>query len=149
MDERNFMTLFGKIAALLRLILQSIGIGSYPASGPAPAKEKHLKHGIPQITATELKQRLDAGDNPFILDVREPFEYKIAQIGGTLIPLNELPQRLNEIPKDREIVVHCKMGGRSQRAAEYLSNAGYPRVLNLSGGIVGWASAIDPSIPTY
>jgi sulfur-carrier protein adenylyltransferase/sulfurtransferase len=106
-------------------------------------------NGIPQITVLELKQRLDAGDNLMILDVREPFEYQIANIGGTLIPMNEVPQRLAEIDRDREIVVQCRSGGRSQRVAQFLAAQGYPNVKNLAGGILAWADQIDSSITKY
>jgi molybdopterin/thiamine biosynthesis adenylyltransferase/rhodanese-related sulfurtransferase len=97
--------------------------------GIAPAteeKELTVKNGIPQLSVQDLKRRLDSGDNLFILDVREPYEYKIANIGGALIPQNEVPQRLGEIDRNREIVVQCKSGGRSQRIAEYLKQSGYP-----------------------
>jgi adenylyltransferase/sulfurtransferase len=119
--------------------------------GIAPAaNEQHaVKNGIPQITVTELKQRIDAGQAPFILDVREPFEYQIANIGGKLIPQGEVPQRLSEIDRDREIVVQCKSGGRSQRIAEFLKQAGYPKVVNLAGGIIAWSNEIDSTIPKY
>jgi adenylyltransferase/sulfurtransferase len=116
---------------------------------PESKEEKQLKNGIPQMTVRELKRRLDSGEDVFILDVREPFEYKIAEIGGKLIPQNDVPQRLSEIPREREIVVQCKSGGRSQRVAEFLSHAGYPRVVNLAGGILAWATEIDPSLPKY
>ena len=108
-----------------------------------------MKNGIPQMTPTELKQRLDAGADIFVLDVREPFEYQIANIGGTLIPLNEVPQRLGEIDREREVVVHCKSGGRSQRAAEFLAQQGYAKVSNLAGGILAWSSDVDPGVPKY
>jgi len=106
-------------------------------------------NGIPQITVLELKQRLDAGENLMILDVREPFEYQIANIGGTLIPQNEVPRRMAEIDRNREIVVQCRSGGRSQRIAEFLAAQGYPSVKNLSGGILAWADQIDPKITKY
>jgi sulfur-carrier protein adenylyltransferase/sulfurtransferase len=110
-------------------------------------------NGIPQITVQELKQRLDnrvgAGENLMILDVREPFEYQIANIGGTLIPQNEVPQRLGEIDRNSEIVVQCRSGGRSQRIAEFLAARGYPNVKNLAGGILAWADQIDPKITKY
>jgi sulfur-carrier protein adenylyltransferase/sulfurtransferase len=108
-----------------------------------------LKNGIPQISPTELKQRLDAGEDVIVLDVREQFEYQIANIGGRLIPLNEVPQRLGEIERDREIVIHCKSGGRSQRAAEFLAQQGYTKVSNLAGGITAWSNEVDPSVPKY
>jgi adenylyltransferase/sulfurtransferase len=108
-----------------------------------------VKNGIPQLSVKDLKQRLDSGEDVYILDVREPFEYQIANIGGKLIPQNDVPQRLAEIPRDREIVVHCKMGGRSQKIAEYLHQSGYPRVTNVSGGIIAWSEQVDPSVPKY
>jgi adenylyltransferase/sulfurtransferase len=116
---------------------------------PATKAETAVKNGVPQITVAELKRRIDAGEDPFILDVREPFEYQIANIGGKLIPQNEVPQRLAEIDRDREIVVQCKSGGRSQRIAEFLKQAGYPDVVNLAGGILAWSSEIDATVPKY
>jgi sulfur-carrier protein adenylyltransferase/sulfurtransferase len=116
---------------------------------PETAQEKSLKNGIPQISVTELKQRLDAGEELFILDVREPYEYQIANIGGTLIPQNEVPQRLAEIDRNREIVVHCRSGARSQRIAEFLATQGYPNVKNLAGGVLAWADQIDPKVQKY
>jgi adenylyltransferase/sulfurtransferase len=108
-----------------------------------------MTHGIPQLTVKELKQRMDAGESIYLLDVREPFEHKIANLGGKLIPLNEIPQRLAEIDRNREVIVHCHSGVRSQRAAEFLKQAGYPRVVNLAGGIHAWAEQIDPTMPKY
>jgi len=99
-----------------------------------------MTNGIPQISAQELKQRLDAGDDLFVLDVREPYEFQAANLGGTLIPMNEVPQRLGEINRDREIVVHCHAGVRSQRVAEFLQQSGYSRVSNLAGGILAWGA---------
>jgi sulfur-carrier protein adenylyltransferase/sulfurtransferase len=116
---------------------------------PAAEKEPAVKNGIPQLSVQDLKRRLDAGDRPFILDVREPFEYKIANIGGTLIPQSEVPRRLAEIDREREIVVQCKSGGRSQRIAEFLKQSGYPNVVNLAGGILAWSSEIDSTVPKY
>ena len=87
---------------------------------PETKEEKALKNGIPQLTVKELKRRMDAGEDVFILDVREPYEYQIANIGGKLIPQNDVPQRLAEIDRDREIVVQCRSGARSQRIAEFL-----------------------------
>lgn len=116
---------------------------------PAAKEEATVKNGIPQISVTELKRRVDAGEDLFILDVREPFEYQIANIGGKLIPQNEVPQRLGEIDANREIIVHCKAGGRSQRIAEFLQQAGYPRVVNVAGGILAWSDQVDPKVPKY
>jgi adenylyltransferase/sulfurtransferase len=107
--------------------------------------------GIPQISVQELKRRLDAQEDVFVLDVREPHEVKIVNIGAPLIPLGDLPKRLDELAsvKDREIVVHCKSGGRSQKAALILKSAGFPHVANLAGGILAWAEKIDPALPKY
>jgi adenylyltransferase/sulfurtransferase len=116
---------------------------------PEPPKENTLKNGIPQISVKELKRRIDAGEDVYLLDVREPYEYKIAQIGGKLIPQNEVPQRLAEIDRVREVIVHCRSGVRSQRIAEFLKQAGYPRVVNLAGGILAWADEIDPKVQKY
>ena len=97
-----------------------------------------------------LKRRLDAGDDLFILDVREPNEYQINRIpGSTLIPLGELPRRYQELPKDREIVALCKMGGRSAKAQDFLKSVGVSRVKNLKGGILEWVDKVDPSQPKY
>ncbi|MGA7830849.1 MAG: rhodanese-like domain-containing protein [Terracidiphilus sp.] len=106
-------------------------------------------NGIPQITVKELKRRIDAGENPYILDVREPFEYVIAHIGGRLIPMNEIPRRLAEIDREREIIVHCHHGVRSQRVAEFLQQQGFPRVVNLAGGINAWSEEIDSKVAKY
>ena len=103
-----------------------------------------------RITPAELKSRLDGGDHPFILDVREPAEWQICRLdGATLIPLRELPQRLDEVPRDEDVVVHCKMGGRSAKAAQLLRERGYTRVLDLEGGILAWARSVDPQMAQY
>jgi sulfur-carrier protein adenylyltransferase/sulfurtransferase len=116
---------------------------------PETEEEQAMKNGIPQLSVRELKRRMDAGENLFILDVREPFEYQIANIGGKLIPQSEVPQRLAEIDRDREIVVQCKSGGRSQRIAEFLKQSGFPSVVNLAGGILAWSDEVDPAVPKY
>jgi len=103
-----------------------------------------------EITPVELKQKLDAGEKPFILDVREPNEYQINKIpGSTLIPLGELPRRYQELDPEREIVAHCKMGGRSAKAVEYLRSVGFKKIKNLRGGILEWIDKVDPSQPKY
>lgn len=101
------------------------------------------------ITPEELKRRLDAGEDIFVLDVREPHEYQICNLGGYLIPLNDLPKRVGELDTNREIVVHCKMGGRSAKAADFLRQCGFGKVHNLTGGINAWAERIDPKVPKY
>ncbi|MGC4083630.1 MAG: rhodanese-like domain-containing protein [Vicinamibacterales bacterium] len=103
-----------------------------------------------EITATELKQRLDRGDKLVIVDVREPNEYQINRIPESqLIPLGEIPRRYAELDPDEEIVVHCKMGGRSAKAADYLRTVGFKRVLNLKGGILEWIDKVNPSQAKY
>jgi sulfur-carrier protein adenylyltransferase/sulfurtransferase len=116
---------------------------------PEKAQEAQVKNGIPQITVKELKRRLDAGEDVQLIDVREPYEYQIAQIGGKLIPQNDVAKRLGEIDASREVVVHCKSGGRSQRIAEFLKQAGYAKVVNVAGGITAWSDEIDPKVPKY
>ncbi|MFN3561303.1 MAG: molybdopterin-synthase adenylyltransferase MoeB [Chloroherpetonaceae bacterium] len=105
-----------------------------------------------EITVQELKARLDAGEQLFILDVRNPNEWEIVRLNGTvLIPLPELPNRLSELKgkENTEILVHCKMGGRSAQACEILRQNGFKNVKNVVGGITAWATQIDPSMPTY
>jgi adenylyltransferase/sulfurtransferase len=116
---------------------------------PAAQQPAAVKNGIPQLSVKDLKRRIDAGEDLFILDVREPFEYRIANIGGKLIPQNEVPQRLSEIDRSREIIVHCKSGGRSQRIAEFLKQSGYSSVVNVAGGILAWSDEVDPRVPKY
>jgi adenylyltransferase/sulfurtransferase len=116
---------------------------------PETPEEKSMKNGIPQLTVKELKRRIDAGEDVFILDVREPYEYRIAQIGGKLIPQTDVPNRLSEIDRNREVIVQCRSGVRSQRIAEFLKQQGYPRVVNLAGGILAWADEIDPKMQKY
>ena len=116
---------------------------------PGPIQESGFKNGIAQISVRELKQRRDAGEDVFVLDVRQPWEYQLANIGGKLIPMFEVPGRLAEIDRNREIVVQCKLGISSQRVAEFLAQAGYANVKNLAGGIRAWADQIDPKVPKY
>ena len=102
------------------------------------------------IDAIELKQKIDRGDKFLLLDVREPHEYQIARIpGSTLIPLGDLPKRLNELDKNSEIVCQCKSGGRSQKAVDFLKQSGFQNVRNMTGGITAWSDKVDPSVPKY
>ena len=112
-------------------------------------EEKPVETQMPSITVEELKLLRDAGKEPFLLDVREPHEYQICNLGGHLIPLNDLPRRVNELDSSREIVVHCKMGGRSAKAVDFLRQSGFTKVKNLTGGINAWAEKIDPKVPKY
>ena len=104
-----------------------------------------------EITSTELKQRLDQGDDIQIVDVREDFEVAIAQIPNSIhIPLAQVLTRMNEIDPNRETVVHCKGGVRSARAIEALERSGFRgKLINLRGGIIGWSNEVDPSVPKY
>ncbi|MGC2420236.1 MAG: molybdopterin-synthase adenylyltransferase MoeB [Candidatus Acidiferrales bacterium] len=104
---------------------------------------------VPEITPRELKTRLDRGDDIFILDVREPHEYQICNLGGRLIPLGELSRRAAELDSSREIVAHCRSGKRSAEAVEFLRHAGFRKIWNLKGGILAWADEVDPSVPKY
>ncbi len=103
-----------------------------------------------EISARDLRARLDRGDDFLLLDVREPHEHALARIPGAhLIPLGELPSRLGELAGATDIVVHCRSGARSARAAKLLKQAGFPRVRNLAGGILAWSRDVDPSVPRY
>jgi adenylyltransferase/sulfurtransferase len=112
-------------------------------------EEKPVSNGVAEIQVEELKRRLDAKEDFLLLDVREPHEYQICNLGGKLIPLNDLPNRVNELDSSRQIVVHCKMGGRSAKAAAFLQQAGFAKVQNLAGGITAWSERVDPSVPKY
>jgi sulfur-carrier protein adenylyltransferase/sulfurtransferase len=112
-------------------------------------EEKPVDTTVPEMQVEELKRRLDAGENLFVLDVREPHEYQICNIGGHLIPLGDLPKRVNELDTSREIVAHCRSGVRSAKAVNFLRQAGFKKVTNLAGGILAWADRVDPSMPKY
>ena len=119
---------------------QFCGVG--PAA-PAPA-------AADEMTVVELKRRFDAGDDVFLLDVREPQEYQICAIpGSTLIPLGDLPSRMSELEGQRNIVAQCKSGVRSAKAIALLRDAGFGDAINLKGGILAWIDQIDPSLPRY
>ncbi len=113
----------------------------------AAAAEK--ENGVPEITVSELKTRMENGSNTYVLDVREPHEYEVANIGVPLIPLGELPNRMSELNQNDEIAVHCKTGGRSAKAVKLLKDAGFSNVYNVKGGITAWSDEIDSSVPKY
>jgi molybdopterin/thiamine biosynthesis adenylyltransferase/rhodanese-related sulfurtransferase len=123
--------------------------------GYAPAEtttENRMKLEVPEITPTELKERLDRGDRLTIIDVREPFEWDIGNLeayGARLIPMQQVPHRLDEIDPADEIVLQCRSGARSGNVLGFLRQHGYERVLNLKGGILAWSDEVDPSIPRY
>jgi len=104
-----------------------------------------------EITATELKQKLDASDSIQLIDVRQPDEYAFAKIeGARLIPLGEIVRRIDELDETKETVIHCKMGGRSARAIEALTRAGFKgKMSNLKGGITAWSNEVDSKVPKY
>jgi adenylyltransferase/sulfurtransferase len=132
-----------------------------PVCGDHPTIRKLIDYqqfcGIPQqvtnqgeLDVTEVKQKIDRGDDFLLIDVREPHEYQIASIPkAKLIPLGEVARRLNEIDPDAEIVVHCKSGGRSAKAVEILRQNGYKNVANMRGGILAWSEKVDPRVPKY
>ena len=136
---------------------QFCGVPSPASVGPLEVArdkavgEAAMVDGIPQISVEELKRKLDAKEDVFVLDVREPHEYPIANLGAPLIPVGDVERRVGELQakKDAEIVVHCRSGARSQKAAVVLKNAGFTHVSNLTGGILAWAEKIDPTMPKY
>ena len=118
--------------------------------GVVPAQAQPAGGGVPEITVQELKGKLDRREDVYVLDVREPNEYQICRIeGSTLIPLGELASRTAELDRNREMVVHCKMGGRSAKAVALLQERGFTRARNLKGGILEWIDRVDPSQSKY
>ncbi len=111
--------------------------------------ETPVTSNVPEMQVEELKRTLDAGEDIFVLDVREPHEYQICNIGGHLIPLGDLPKRVHELDSSREIVAHCRSGARSAKAVDFLRQAGFRKVRNLAGGILAWADRVDPKMPKY
>lgn len=107
-------------------------------------------NGIPEIAAKELKTMMERKQKFVLVDVREPSEHQIARIPGSrLIPLGEVAQRANELDTADDIVVHCKMGGRSAKAIRILQQMGFKKLRNLKGGIQAWSEEVDPSVPKY
>jgi molybdopterin/thiamine biosynthesis adenylyltransferase/rhodanese-related sulfurtransferase/molybdopterin converting factor small subunit len=135
----------GTHPTITRLIDYEQFCGIQPA-----APEPIVQNSATEISSVELKQRLDRGDALKIVDVREPNEYQINRIAGSvLIPLGDVPRRYAELDPEAEVVVHCKMGGRSAKAADFLRSVGFKRVRNLTGGILDWIDKVDPSQPKY
>jgi adenylyltransferase/sulfurtransferase len=133
----------GQNPSVTKLIDYAEFCGIRGEEAPAP------QTSVPEITPRELKARLDRGDDLYILDVREPHEYQICNIGGHLIPLGDLSRRANELDSAREIVAHCRSGKRSAEAAEFLRKAGFKKIWNLKGGILAWSDEVDSSVPKY
>lgn len=104
---------------------------------------------VPEIQAEDLKSRLDRGENLFLLDVRDEYEFEISNIGGHLIPLPQLSRRLNELNAGQEIVALCKMGPRGVKAVELLQRNGFNKVSNLRGGIHAWSDRVDRRVRKY
>lgn len=112
-------------------------------------EEVPVANDVPAISVEELKRKLDAKADIFILDVREPHEYQICHLNGYLIPVGDLPKRVHELDSSREIIAHCRSGVRSARAVNFLRRAGFKKVYNLTGGILEWADKVDPKMPKY
>ncbi len=105
---------------------------------------------VPEISPSELKSELDAGTQVFLLDVREDVELAISALPNIIhVPMNEVPDRIGELPKDANIVVVCRSGARSGRVTSYLQQLGFSQVRNLATGMNGWAQSVDPSVTTY
>jgi rhodanese-related sulfurtransferase len=103
-----------------------------------------------EISAVELRTRIEHGDELTLIDVREPHEWQIARLpGAKLIPLHSIPARASELDSSREIVLHCHTGVRSMRALEFLRQAGFRKLKNLRGGIDAWSRDVDPAVPRY
>lgn len=103
-----------------------------------------------EMTPRELRARLDAGESPYLLDIREEWEVETAPFpGATHLSMQEVPAALGTLPKERDIVVICHHGGRSLSIALLLARSGFPAVWNLAGGIDGWSRQVDPTVPTY
>ena len=141
----------GENATIKELIDYEEFCGLRPQPTAEQLAQASQQEPLPETTATELKGRLERGDDIQIIDVREPHEYEIARIPQTkLIPLGQVVNRMAEIDPDRETVVHCKGGVRSAKAIEALKRAGFPgKLINLKGGITAWSTEVDPSVPKY
>lgn len=114
------------------------------------AQPQNVQGNVGQIGTRELAKRLAQPDAPLLLDVREPGEWRFCHIAGALhLPMNQLAQRLGELDRERETVVYCHHGIRSQLAARFLWEQGFTRVHNLVGGIDAWSIDVDPNMPRY
>ena len=112
-------------------------------------QEEPAGNDVPAISVEDLKKKLDAKADIFVLDVREPHEYQICNLKGYLIPVGDLPKRVNELDSSREIIAHCRSGVRSAKAVNFLRRSGFKKVYNLTGGILAWADRIDTTMPKY
>ena len=114
-----------------------------------PQAQKEQDVMIPEITVAELKRRKEEKEPFVLLDVRQEAEHTFVNIGGTVVPLHELAERMGELDPAAETIVYCRSGARSATAVQFLKNAGFSNVKNLKGGILAWATEIDPSLPRY
>lgn len=112
-------------------------------------KRESMGSMFSEISVHQLKHKIEKGERVFLLDVREPYEYKVANLSGHLIPLGQLADRVQELDPEREIVVYCHHGNRSAFAVQFLKNQGFETVLNLAGGIDAWSKEVDPNLPRY
>ena len=112
-------------------------------------QEEPAGNDVPAISVEDLKRKLDAKADILVLDVREPHEYQICNLKGYLIPVGDLPKRVNELDSSREIIAHCRSGVRSAKAVNFLRRSGFKKVYNLTGGILAWADRIDTTMPKY
>lgn len=153
----RFLTIDGLVMAMKEIILHKDARCAVCGNNPTvtslidyeefcSGRSKEMTH---QISVEELDQRQRAGEKVFLLDVRQPFEYEIANLKGVLIPLGELQTRLNELDRSKEIVVYCHTGNRSGRAVAMMREMGFTKARNLVGGIDAWSRKIDPSLPRY
>jgi sulfur-carrier protein adenylyltransferase/sulfurtransferase len=126
------------------------GLIDYHQFCGVPKQAEEVAIVASDLSPKEVKERIDRKDNFLLIDVREPHEYQIASIPSSkLIPLGELPKRLSEVPKDIDVVVHCKSGMRSAKGVELLKQNGYTRVVNMKGGILAWSDQVDPAVAKY
>jgi adenylyltransferase/sulfurtransferase len=131
------------------LFWATIGAKAANRAFAEPIQGEEMKLSIPEIRVEELKKRLDAGEDLFLLDVRDEYEYEISNIGGQLIPLPELAKRVNELDAHQTIVTVCKMGPRGAKAVQLLQKAGFTDVCNVTGGIHAWSDRVDHSVRKY
>jgi adenylyltransferase/sulfurtransferase len=121
-----------------------------PQQAPQETARQEAKVTESEIEVTEVKEKLDRGDDFVLIDVREPHEYQICNIpAAKLIPLGEVAKRLGELDPEADIVIHCKSGMRSARACGILKAAGFKHVRNMKGGILAWSDQVDPTVPKY
>jgi adenylyltransferase/sulfurtransferase len=133
--------------------IRDLGDAEALCQAPSPSPDAGMDpDAVPEITPAELHGRLRGGESLAIIDVREPWEWEIGNLepqGARLIPMNEVPERMGEIPRDGPVVLHCRSGVRSAQVLRFLREQGFTDVHNLAGGILAWSEQVDPSIPSY